>query len=279
MSNTTTTVRGWKLTRRDGPVLAFTDCDVDLVVEGVTYQASAALTPSEAVSSLGLAVDEQEVQGAISSAAISESDLAAGVYDGAAVEVIEIDWTTSAKLETVGHYYLGQVSRTEATFSAELRSEAGFLAQKRGRFITPNCDAELGDSRCTVNTSLLSGAGAITAITGDVDFMVSGLEAHNSTAFAAGTLIWTSGENMGQTCDVRAHRDNLVGLWRPPLFTVAPGDTFDVLPGCDKTFQTCRERYANGNNFRGFPAIVGEAAYTYAIPGEDGLDGGATNGF
>jgi len=279
MSNTTTIVPGWKLTRRDGTVLAFTDCDVDLTVAGVTYLASSALTPSEAVSSLGMAVDEQEVQGAVSSEVISEADLAAGLYDGAMVEVVEIDWSTETLHATVGDYYLGQVSRTQSAFAAELRSEAGILAQKRGRYVTGTCDAELGDGRCGVDTAALMESGAITHITGDADFLVSGLEAATDGLFSGGTLVWTSGENLGQTQEVRAHEGALIGLWRPPLFAVVTGDMFDILPGCDKSFETCRNTYGNGDNFRGFPAVVGEKIFTYAVPGESGNDGGPLNAF
>ncbi|WP_170561403.1 DUF2163 domain-containing protein [Ruegeria atlantica] len=279
MSNTTTIVRGWKLTRVDAQVLAFTDCDVDLTVDGVTYLASSALTPSEAVSSLGLAVDEQEVQGGLSSDAITEKDLASGLYDGAAVQVIEIDWNTETLHAVVGNYYLGEVSRSEVAFSAELRSQAGILAQKRGRYVTPICDADLGDARCKVNVAALKKTGAVTHKSGEADFQVSGLSVGVDESFAGGTLVWTSGANLGQTQEVRAHRGSTVGLWRAPLFDAQVGDTFDILPGCDKSFGTCRARFNNGNNFRGFPAVVGEEAFSYANQGEAGLDGGSRNVF
>lgn len=277
MSNTTTVVRGWKLTRTDGLVLGFTDCDVDLVVDGVTYSASAALTPSEAVSSLGLAVDEQEVQGGVSSSAISESDLAAGIYDGASVEVIEIDWNTSTRHATVGAYYLGQVTRSESTFAAELRSEAGILAQTRGRYLLDTCDAELGDARCGVDTSALSGAGTVRVVTGDADFLVDGLDGYALGTFGGGRLVWTSGANLGQAHDVRAAAEDGLGLWRAPLYPVATGDAFDILPGCDKAFGTCNDRFGNAANFRGFPFVVGDEAFSYATTGDPALDGGSRN--
>jgi uncharacterized phage protein (TIGR02218 family) len=280
MSNTTTIVRGFKLTRRDATVLAFTDCDIDLVVDGVTYLASAALTPSEAVQALGLAVDDQEVQGALSSAAISETDLAAGLYDGATVEVLEIDWSTQARHATVGLYFLGEVSRTESAFSAELRSEAGNLAQVRGRYVTAICDAELGDTRCGLSTSGLIISGAITAVTGDTEFLVSGLTATSAEGlYSRGSIEWTSGANLGQVQEVRIHRGKILGLWRPPIYAVSVGDDFDISPGCDKAFLTCRDRFFNTDNFRGFPAVVGDDAFSYAVPGESDLDGGATNAF
>lgn len=278
MTNTTTLARGWKLTRADGQVMAFTDCDVDLEVEGVTYLASAALTPSEATQALGAQVDEIEVTGALSSATISEADLAAGLYDGALVEVIEIDWATSAKTETVGRFTIGEVTRDNAAFSAELRSEAGLLAQRRGRYAIPTCDAELGDTRCGVDVSGMSGTGTVVTTTGPADFRVSAPWNAASGTFTAGTLVWTSGANLGQSQEVRSHIAGEIALWRAPLFDITAGDTFDIQPGCDKSFPTCRDRYANAVNFRGCPHITGEAVLQYAVPGEAGLDGGSRNG-
>ncbi len=278
MNNTTTLVRGWKLTRADGRVMGFTDCDVDLVVEGVTYEASAALSPSEAVTSLGLAVDEQEVQGGINSDAVTEEDLARGLFDGASVEVLEIDWSSQRRHDTLGHYYLGEVSRTEVSFTAELRSEAGNLAQKRGRFVTSTCDAELGDNRCGFDATALQVSCTIGALVGEADFVVDGLPAGTDNTYSGGTLIWTSGANLGQRHDVRAHRGSNLGLWRAPLEPMSAGDAFDLLPGCDKSISTCHARFSNSANFRGFPTIVGEDAFKYAVPGEAGHDGASRNG-
>lgn len=273
--NTTTHVRGWHLTRRDGVSFAFTDCDVDLTVAGVTYEAAAALTPSEATASVGLAVDEQEVQGGLKSDRITEQDLAAGVYDGASVRVVEINWSTRQIVDLIGEYSIGQVSRTEAAFTAELRSLAGLLAQKRGRYVVSVCDAELGDGRCGVNLDAMRVSSAVQVVQGETDFLAGGLGGTNASTFANGLLTWTAGGNLGQVQEVRAHRGRLVGLWRPPLYPVAVGDQFQIVPGCDKAFKTCRAKFGNGDNFRGFPSIVGEASLTYANPGESGLDGGS----
>ena len=39
--------------------------------------------------------------------------------------------------------------------------------------------------------------------------------------------------------------------------TVQVGDTFTVTAGCDKSFGTCKTKFSNGDNFRGFPHIPG----------------------
>jgi uncharacterized phage protein (TIGR02218 family) len=82
----------WKVTRTDATVMGFTDHDRDLVFDGVTFAAATGFTASEAVSSLGLSVDNLEVEGALAAAAITEEDLAAGLYDGAGVELWRVNW-------------------------------------------------------------------------------------------------------------------------------------------------------------------------------------------
>ena len=60
---------------------------------------------------------------------------------------------------------------------------------------------------------------------------------------------------------MRAHRK--VGgaaefdLWQRAAYPIAAGDGFTVTAGCDKRNETCRDRFANIANFRGFPHMPG----------------------
>jgi uncharacterized phage protein (TIGR02218 family) len=61
-----------------------------------------------------------------------------------------------------------------------------------------------------------------------------------------------------------------------PPGAIAAGDAFEVTPGCDKSFATCRDRFANQINFRGFPHLPGnDAILRVARQGEAGMDGGS----
>ena len=54
------------------------------------------------------------------------------------------------------------------------------------------------------------------------------------------------------------------------------GDTFIVTAGCDKRFATCRDRFDNAVNFRGFPHIPGnDFVVSYPVQGEPGNNGGS----
>ncbi|MEM6676980.1 MAG: phage BR0599 family protein, partial [Pseudomonadota bacterium] len=97
--------------------------------------------------------------------------------------------------------------------------------------------------------------------------------------FAAGRLVWTSGANLGAEQHVRRHavRDGTVLLetWLAPPLEVAIGDTFRVEAGCDRRFETCRDRFANALAFAGFPHIPGDDV-AIGYPSEGGShDGGS----
>jgi uncharacterized phage protein (TIGR02218 family) len=63
-------------------------------------------------------------------------------------------------------------------------------------------------------------------------------------------------------------------LWQAMPEPLALGDTFVVTAGCDKRFSTCRDRFANSVNFRGFPQIPGnDFIVSYPLAGEPGNDG------
>ena len=63
-------------------------------------------------------------------------------------------------------------------------------------------------------------------------------------------------------------------FWLPPEDMPKIGDTFTITAGCDKTFATCKTRFGNHLNFRGFPHVPGsDFAYSYAA-GEGQHDGG-----
>ena len=69
----------------------------------------------------------------------------------------------------------------------------------------------------------------------------------------------------------RVDGDVVITLWQAAPETIAPGNTFTVTAGCNKRFSTCRDRFANAANFRGFPHIPGnDFVISYPSPGKGG---------
>lgn len=281
-SGATTLCRCWRALRRDGRRFGFTDHDRDLVFDGTTFQAASGLEASEAESLLGLAVGGGEVAGALSADAVSEEDIAAGLWDGASIETWLVDWRDTARRMLLDAGTIGDIRRQGGTFTAELRSLAHLFDQERGRRYGALCSAELGDQRCRVP---LTGAArrveAIVASVGDGSrFTVAATAGFAAGAFTGGVAVFSGGANAGRSLPIHAHASDggaqeAITLWSAPPAPIAPGDAVTLTVGCDKRFATCRDTFANALNFRGFPHIPGnDFLATYARQGEAGLDGG-----
>ncbi len=279
-SGVTTLCQCWIVTRTDGLRLGFTDHDEDLVVDGVTCSAESGATGTAVEQGTGLTADNLEIVGALTSGRLAESELARGLFDGAAVAVWRVDWASPADRVLVLSGTVGEVSRGPTAFTAEVRGLADRLNQSRGRVYQRSCDALLGDARCGVDAAAaaIRGAGTVATVRSARSVTASGLSAYVSRWFEAGRLVWTSGANAGAAVEVRAH--GLAGglasldLWEPMPAPISPGDTFQVVAGCDKSLASCRDKFANVLNFRGFPDLPGnDYAVAYAVQGADN-DGG-----
>lgn len=274
-SGVTTLARCWRVTRRDGVRLGFTDHDQDLVFTDMTFRAASGMTASAAESSLGLHVDGLEIVGALDDAGLSDADLARGAYDGAEVDLLLVDWTDVSSRVVVFSGALGEVAREGGAFKAELRSLTHALAQPRGRIYQSACDATLGDQRCKVDLDLPAhrATGAVSETLGPRGFQAAALLGRKSV-FARGRLVWTSGANQGAAAEARRHAGDFIELAEAPPMPIAAGDAFTVTAGCDKAFETCRTRFDNAVNFRGFPQMPGNDWLTRPARQNDDLDGG-----
>src|SRR5690606_7730819 len=248
---TTTTCHCWRAVRRDGAVLGFTDHDEDLDFDGTMFRAATGLDAAEAQANFGFAIGGGEVVGALDALSLTESDLAAGLWDSAAVETWLVNWRAPGQRIKLQAAEIGDVRRSGAAFTAELRSAMHRLDARRGRLFAATCDAELGDARCTKDVAApeFRGEGTVTNVIGRLDVDATGLDVFEPGWFRAGQLVWTSGANAGRTSDIRDHRKDgpvaRLSFWQPAPFALNAGDMFTVTAGCDKSFETCRARFAN----------------------------------
>ena len=280
-SEATNLCRCWLLTRRDGMVQGFTDHDETIMLGAIACRAAAGLDATEATERLGLQVDGAEISGALSDEALSEADLAAGRYDAASIETWLVDWSEPELRVLLTKGVLGEVRRTGNAFTAEARSLADRLNQESGRLFTAACSTDLGDARCKVDLTQPEwrASGVVVALTGTSGFTTSGLAGFADGWFTGGRLTFSSGANAAIAIEVKQHRVDgesvFIALWQAAPEAIAPGDAFLVTAGCDKRFSTCRDRFGNDANFRGFPHIPGnDFVVSYPSPGRAG-DGGA----
>ena len=276
----TTLCNCWRISRRDGMVLGFTDHDENLTFDGTLFRAGTGFEGTEIESRFGLAATGSELHGALSDESISENDLVCGKYDAARVELFLVDWSNVENRILQRSGDIGEVRREGAAFAVEIRGLAHQLDQERGRIFAGSCDADLGDMRCKIDLDdpAFRSEGEVTSVQGASLFEASGLDEFDDEWFTRGKLVWSSGANEGFAVEIKAHRNEedatTLSLWQTPPNAMAAGDTFLVTAGCDKRFETCREKFANILNYRGFPHLPGnDFVVSYAVPSEPGHDG------
>jgi len=106
----TTLCHCWCVVRRDGQAFGFTDHDREVIVNGQSYQPQSGFIQTEARETLGMAVDTVDVEGALSSVDIAEDDLAAGLFDGAEVTTLLVNWREPTQHMTLRRAVIGKRS-------------------------------------------------------------------------------------------------------------------------------------------------------------------------
>ncbi len=272
----TTLATCWRISRADGAVFGFTDHDRALVFDGALFEPETGADGSAISSSADFSVDNSEISGLLSSDRLDAAELLSGRFDGAAVEIWRVNWAAPDERLLLKRGVIGEVSRAGARFTAEIRGASHALDQPRGRLYQRLCDANVGDARCQVDLeqSQYRAMGVVAEVHDEARFEASGLAGFADHWFAHGRLQWTSGANAGTRGHVKAHAGASLSLWAPAGMGVAVGDAFDIRAGCDKRFETCRAKFANAVNFRGFPAMPGDDfAVSYPLR-SDANDGG-----
>lgn len=278
-SGTTHMAHAWAITRSDGTVLGFTDHDRPLTFENIQFRADSGLSAMALQQGTGLSVDNSEAIGALSDAAIREADIEAGRYDGAEVRAWVVNWSEVSERQLIFRGTIGEIRRAGGAFTAELRGLAEVLNRPIGRVYQKPCGAVLGDMSCGVDLSAPGySAQVLVSAMDEAQVVLPKLPDFAPGWFTRGRLVVLSGVAEGQSASVK--RDGVgadarrLDLWTG-ISGLAAGDLIQVEAGCDKRMETCRYKFDNLANYRGFPDIPGED-WLKAMPASTGQTTGGS---
>ncbi|WP_342237170.1 DUF2163 domain-containing protein [Inquilinus sp. OTU3971] len=257
----TTLATCWRLERRDGRVLGFTDHDRDLVIGVVPYYASTGYSRSAIANQSGMAVDNLDLEGVLDHDTIRPEEVRAGLFDYAEVRIFQVNWadlTQGQMLLRRGR--LGEVvTLSDGTFRSELRGLTQALAQNVGEVYQTECRADLGDNRCKVDLAPFRAAATITQVVDRRTVVASCADPRAVDGwFNNGLATFRGGPNDGKSIEVRSWTlaGNLV-LHLPAPYLPAIGDRLELTPGCDKTRDQCINKWANILNMRAESLLPG----------------------
>jgi uncharacterized phage protein (TIGR02218 family) len=258
-----------RITRLDSTVLGFTSFDRDLTFGGVTYEAFSSVSASAVRQSEGTGVDNMDIVGLITSSKIRDTDILAGLYDGAAVELGQVNYLapeTGRIIHLTGT--LGEITEREGEYTAEIRSLSQRLAQQVGALTSATCRVRaFGDSECIPPgdplTTLVLAAHqhnrTVSSVTSATVIVFAG-DALASNEYRYGRVQFTSGLNNGIAREIKSHTNSgstaIITLQEAFPFAVSPGDTALLEEGCDRTLARCTA-LGNTINMSAEPYIPG----------------------
>ena len=270
----------WSITRADGRTFGFTDHDRPLSFDGITFLADSGMSARALALSSGLAVDNSEAVGLLQSDVIAEADIVAGRYDGAEVRNWLVRWDDVAQRQLRFRGRIGEITRQAGQFQVELRGLTDLLNQPSGRTYLRTCAAVLGDAQCGVDTTDPVYAVTLPVLAqSDLREIVVARSDYNDRWFEQGRLEVVTGAAKGLVAGIKedridGSRRRLV-LWQALRADLKKGDTVRLVAGCDRRAETCRVKFANLVNFRGFPDMPTDDWLTAVPRSDDAGDGGS----
>lgn len=250
----------WRVLRRDGVTLGFTSHDRDLWLDGVLHRAAPGMLPSAVRRTADLGADSVDVEGALTHDAISSADLAAGLFDGAQIQLGIGDWETG-ELAVLYRGEIGAIGEEAAGFSAELLSAKAQLEVDPVPRTSPTCRAQFCGPGCTLSAARFTHELRVAT----VDLAANAVSFSGgppAESFRDGALRWLDGPQAGQANSV-VHVDGGMLVLEQALDSSLPSGTLARLQeGCDHTIATCAGRFANSINFQGEPFLPGNDLLT-----------------
>jgi uncharacterized phage protein (TIGR02218 family) len=240
----------------------------DVVLDGV-YQPFSSIQTSEVVQTSDLSVSNLDVEILLASSGITVADIRAGLFDNVACTIFLVNWADPTDSGIILQH--GMVGNFQTFVNdlakGELRGMTQKLAQQLLPAVSLTCRVKrLGQAPCSVDVASLTVTGMVDTVTSRRVLETTldlGATPSAPGHFVGGLLTFTSGTNSGFAREVKldSSGDPLVlgriELFEPFPYPVAPGDAFSLEPGCDRRWETCRDRFGAQLDFDGEPDVPG----------------------
>lgn len=249
----------WRVYRRDGVLLAFTSHDRDLIFEAIAHRAAPGMVPAAIRLTATISDDSAEVEGALSHDSISAEDLAAGLFDEAAIEIGAVDWQQlESHILYVGR--VGPIEHDQLVFSAALRSAKHVLDRDLVPRTSPTCRSEFCGPGCGLSAARFTSSCRLSEV--DLDGNSVRFAGLDPARYLDGALRFLAGPQIGLTFSIVGTSGEWLCLDRPLSSALEPGILGRLREGCDHTISTCASRFQNAVNFRGEPFLPGNDLLT-----------------
>lgn len=271
------------------PIIRLAGYPVDLVMgNGQVYLAENGYAFSGLSETADFSGSSVDLSGILHQGAVSQDDLASGVYDNARVHLFSTSFVEGMSIEDeepLGLAFWGKVEFDEGkdSYQVQLMGAKDVLSQSTGRTFAPLCGWTLFDqsidgriiattrSRCTGPRATPDGpvfasylvSGTLTAVTDQYVFTDSA-RTEPADWFGYGEILFTSGPNAGsRPSQVKVFAGGQIELHEALFYAPSIGDAYQMIPGCRKRLaEDCVAKFGNGINHGGQAHVPAPSVYS-----------------
>jgi uncharacterized phage protein (TIGR02218 family) len=249
------------VTRRDGTVYRFAESDEAVTIDGDVFSVVPGLQISAIKHTSNGETPSCQFKAVHSLAGLfSTSDLDVGLFDGASVQIYNVDRMNQTRK---GLWFTGSIgtikysTENEVVFDVMGPSKSAKILVTETR--SPMCRVDLFSTRCGVDKTLYDVATTVSTIPTSFTITVTGSLAQASGYFNQGVLVASSGVSLVISNWVQSTQT--ISTYQPCDRILSVGLGLTLYPGCDKTLGASGcGRYSNAENFQGEPHFLGTAA-------------------
>lgn len=250
-----------------GPIIRLTHHPRDLVMgNGEVYKSFDGADFTGYTAGSGMSAALVDLEGVAGLVGINKDAVMSGVYDGARCYLYATTWKTPIEdEEPIVASIFGKTTMVDGRYRIEEMALVDALNQSVGDTYSAGCKKVFGSQSyagCKVALGPITVTGTITSITSSTILGDSG-RAEAADWFAAGTLKFTSGANAGLSpIEVKRYElDGTIEIFEPFHYPIQVGDTYEMVPGCRKRLEDCRDKWNNVLNFGGFSFVPTSSVY------------------
>lgn len=269
----------------DAPIVRLAGYPTDIVMSnGQVYQTESGYEFSGYGATSTFASSSVDLTGILQSGAISQIDIASGIYDNARVYLFATSWAAPIEdEEPLALMFWGKVSFSDDRYTAQLMSAIDVLSQSTGRTYAPGCAWTLFDesldghvispshSRCIGPRSAPDGprladykvTGTLTSVT-DQYYFADSARTEAPDWFAYGAIRFLTGPNAGlKPLEIKAFvPGGIIQVIEAFPFLPGVGDQYEMIPGCRKDPDSCKNKYGNKINYGGQEHVPSPSQYS-----------------
>lgn len=269
----------------DSPFIRLAGYPTDIIMSnGEVYKTESGYEFSGYGSTSTFASSSIDLAGILQMGAISQDALASGLYDNARVYLFATSWADPVEdEEPMALMFWGKVEVVDERYTVQLMGAIDVLSQSTGRTYAATCSNALFDetldgnvlpwtqSKCTGPRSAPDGplladykvTGALTSVTDQYSFTDSA-RGEAADWFAYGFIRFTTGANVGlKPVQIKSYTvGGAIVLHEAMFYMPEVGDEYEMIPGCRKDADTCKNKYGNKINFAGQDHVPAPSVYS-----------------